>query len=241
VLKRWKATDETLFMIPILRDGVLFYMQAGNAVRGRVWLAELQDIVTQTENPVGQAALLEAQGMLMSRRRTLEPAIAMLRQAVEAWGALKFRYYQAVTAQCLAEVLLQQAGRRATTSRAQQQIREEAESLLQLADQVYERLGITDRREAVQQLRVRTRLDAQLKRRKTMAARRQIEGLTVREMQILRRLAAGETNKEIAATLGIMIGTVEQHVTHILTKLDCESRMQAVLYAIEKGWIEPPS
>jgi DNA-binding CsgD family transcriptional regulator len=241
LLKRWKATDETLFMIPVLRDGITFYMQGGNLTQARAWLSELQAVVIQTENPVAQAALLETQGMLASRRRTLEPAIALLRQAVDAWGALKFRYYQAVAAHCLAEVLLQQASRRSATSRARQQIREEAESLLQLADHVYEQLGIAERREAVQRLRVRARLDAQLKRRKTMVSRRQSEKLTAREMQVLRRLALGETNKEIAAILGITIGTVEQHITHILNKLDCESRMQAVLYAVAQGWIEPPS
>jgi DNA-binding CsgD family transcriptional regulator len=239
--QRWKATDEALFVIPFLRDGITFYAQIGNAERTQTWLAELQAVVTQTENPVGRAALLEAQGIVALRRRTLEPAIVTLRQAVDAWGALKFRYYQAEAAQRLAEVLLQQADRRSTSNRERQQIREEAESLLQLADQVYERLGIIDRREAVLQLRVRARLDAQLKRRKTMAVQRQVEGLTARETQVLRRLAAGETNKEIAVTLGITIGTVEQHVTRILNKLDCESRTQAVLYAVAKGWIEPPS
>lgn len=241
VLKRWKATDEVFFMIPVLRDGITFYIQTGNIVRARAWLAELEAVVIQTENPVAQAALLEVQGMLASRRHVLDPAIALLRQAVEAWEALKFRYYQAVTAQCLAEVLLQQASRRATTNRTQQQMREEAESQLQLADNVYEQLGSADRREAVRQLRVRARLDAQLKRRKTMVARRQSEKLTAREMQVLSRLAVGETNKEIGATLGITVGTVEQHITHILNKLDCDSRMQAVLYAVAQGWIEPPS
>lgn len=228
-------------MIPVLRDGITFYIQTGNIVRARAWLAELEAVVIQTENPVAQAALLEVQGMLASRRHVLDPAIALLRQAVEAWEALKFRYYQAVTAQCLAEVLLQQASRRATTNRTQQQMREEAESQLQLADNVYEQLGSADRREAVRQLRVRARLDAQLKRRKTMVARRQSEKLTAREMQVLSRLAVGETNKEIGATLGITVGTVEQHITHILNKLDCDSRMQAVLYAVAQGWIEPPS
>ena len=58
-------------------------------------------------------------------------------------------------------------------------------------------------------------------------------------MQVLTLLAAGRTNKEIAAQLSITVGTVELHVTHILTKLQCETRTQAATYAVAQGWVTP--
>ncbi len=48
---------------------------------------------------------------------------------------------------------------------------------------------------------------------------------------------AGRTNREIAETLHISVGTVELHVNHILTKLDCQTRTQAAAYAIAQGWV----
>jgi DNA-binding NarL/FixJ family response regulator len=41
--------------------------------------------------------------------------------------------------------------------------------------------------------------------------------------------------------MGISLSTVELHVTHILTKLNCENRTQAVVLAVSKGWITTPS
>ncbi len=57
-------------------------------------------------------------------------------------------------------------------------------------------------------------------------------------MQVLSLLVAGKTNKEIADQLSITTGTVELHVTHILTKLHCETRVQAIIQAISQGLVK---
>lgn len=59
--------------------------------------------------------------------------------------------------------------------------------------------------------------------------------LTEREIEVLRRVAAGERNKEIAYGLGISERTVKAHLTHIYTKLDVDSRAGAVATAAEHG------
>ena len=87
-------------------------------------------------------------------------------------------------------------------------------------------------------LRSQIRLDAQEKRRSTMMMQHGWQGLTAREREVLKQLAAGKTNKEIATALHISIGTVELHVSHILDKLGCESRTQAATYALEQGWVK---
>lgn len=64
-----------------------------------------------------------------------------------------------------------------------------------------------------------------------------VEPLSERELEILRLLAAGDSNKEIAAALYITEGTVKNHVTNILGKLDARDRTQAALRARELGLI----
>jgi len=56
-------------------------------------------------------------------------------------------------------------------------------------------------------------------------------GLTPRELQVLHLVAAGETNKAIAAELVLSERTVDRHVSNIFTKLDVSSRAAATAYA----------
>ncbi len=62
--------------------------------------------------------------------------------------------------------------------------------------------------------------------------------LTERELDVLRLLAAGATNKGIAQRLDIAEATVKSHVSSLLAKLDLKSRTQAALYAMREGLVE---
>jgi DNA-binding NarL/FixJ family response regulator len=62
--------------------------------------------------------------------------------------------------------------------------------------------------------------------------------LSPRELQVLERIAAGQTNKEIAVQLDISNQTVKNHVSSILRKLAVNDRTQAVVYAMRRGWIK---
>jgi DNA-binding NarL/FixJ family response regulator len=59
--------------------------------------------------------------------------------------------------------------------------------------------------------------------------------LTQRESEVLKQLALGLTNKEIAQTLHISYETVKEHVQHILRKLGVTDRTQAAVWAVRKG------
>ena len=61
------------------------------------------------------------------------------------------------------------------------------------------------------------------------------EPLTEREIQVLRLIAVGESNKEIADRLSITEATARTHVSNILAKLNLGSRTQAALYALREG------
>lgn len=64
------------------------------------------------------------------------------------------------------------------------------------------------------------------------------ESLTGREQQVLQFLAAGSSNKEIAEQLNLVEKTVKTHVSNLLSKLGLQSRTQAALYAVQRGWIQ---
>jgi len=63
------------------------------------------------------------------------------------------------------------------------------------------------------------------------------ETLTERETEVLRLVAKGQANKEIARTLVIGEKTVKTHVSNILAKLGVQSRTQAALYAVQIGLV----
>ena len=60
-------------------------------------------------------------------------------------------------------------------------------------------------------------------------------GLTEREVEVLRLVARGLTNKDIAAVLVISPKTVGNHVEHIYTKIGCSTRAAASLFAMQHG------
>ncbi|MGD1928575.1 MAG: response regulator [Leptolyngbyaceae cyanobacterium] len=59
--------------------------------------------------------------------------------------------------------------------------------------------------------------------------------LTARELEVLKLLAKGTTNKGIAQALYVSEGTVKNHVSNILMRLDLRDRTQAAIYAVENG------
>lgn len=61
--------------------------------------------------------------------------------------------------------------------------------------------------------------------------------LTNRELQVLRHVALGLSNREIGRSLGISIETVKEHVQNILRKIDAADRTQAAVWAIKKGLV----
>jgi two-component system response regulator NreC len=69
-------------------------------------------------------------------------------------------------------------------------------------------------------------------------AREQADALSEREQEVMRLLALGHTNQEIAKLLSISVRTAESHRAHIMQKLRLSTRAELVRYALEQGLLE---
>ena len=65
------------------------------------------------------------------------------------------------------------------------------------------------------------------------------DSLTSRELEVLRFVARGASNLQIAEELVISVNTVKSHLKNILSKLQLENRTQVAAYALEKGLVRP--
>ena len=63
------------------------------------------------------------------------------------------------------------------------------------------------------------------------------DALTDRELDVLKRVAVGSSNKVVAAQLAITEGTVKMHMKNILLKLDASDRTYAVTIAMQRGFL----
>jgi DNA-binding NarL/FixJ family response regulator len=69
--------------------------------------------------------------------------------------------------------------------------------------------------------------------------RRQIDGITERELQVLTLVGRGQSNAEIAASLFISAATAKAHVARLLAKVGARDRVQLVIAAYEAGLVQP--
>jgi DNA-binding NarL/FixJ family response regulator len=108
-------------------------------------------------------------------------------------------------------------------------------------DQVLDAVRAVAAGDAVLSPAVTRRLLDQVGRRLPAAVARDagLEQLTDREREVLRMLAAGLSNAEIAAALVVSEATVKSHVSSLLGKLGLRDRVQVVIYAYETGLIAP--
>jgi ATP/maltotriose-dependent transcriptional regulator MalT len=181
----------------------------------RAACAELAEIAAKFHTDVLRATAAQAQGALELAAGNPREALVRLRLAWKEWQALEIPHAAARTRELLGLAC------RALGDRAGGQMELEA------ARAVYERLGAGPDV---------ARIDALLAHRTGAGP----NGLTSREAQVLRLVAAGKSNKEVAGALALSVKTVERHVGNILTKLDVPSRAAATAWAYENEVVRTP-
>lgn len=80
---------------------------------------------------------------------------------------------------------------------------------------------------------------SRLKRKQLYRTVEMCEGLTERELDVLRGVMHGKSNKEIGRMLSISAGTVQVHLRNIFGKMNVSGRTEAVTMAISQGWLVP--
>ena len=107
-------------------------------------------------------------------------------------------------------------------------------------EQLIEAVKVVSQGEGLLAPSVTRRLIEEFAKRPAVAPRTpELNQLTEREAEVLRMLARGKSNAEIADALFVGEATVKTHVSNILTKLDLRDRVQAVVYAYETGLVQP--
>jgi DNA-binding NarL/FixJ family response regulator len=108
------------------------------------------------------------------------------------------------------------------------------------AEQLVSAVRVVARGEALLAPRITRRLIAEFSRaRHPGVPPDRLDGLTARELDVLKLVARGLSNAEIAGELYVAETTVRTHLGHILTKLGLRDRVQAVVLAYETGLVRP--
>jgi DNA-binding NarL/FixJ family response regulator len=92
---------------------------------------------------------------------------------------------------------------------------------------------LLSQREVIEAVRYVSRTRSEARETQLMVAK-----LTPRERDVLQALAEGLSDKEIAERLYVGIGTVRSHTTSLLSKLEVQSRLQALVFAVRHGLVE---
>ena len=171
---------------------------------------ELNALAHALETPFVRAMAAQAQGAVLLAEGDPTAALSACRSALAIWRELDVPYEAART-----QVSIAQACRTLHD-------RDSAEFELAAAHRGFQRLG--------------ARLDFERLQTPPQATGSR---LTTRELQVLRLVATGRTNRAISDELGLSEKTVARHVSNIFNKLDVSSRAAATAYAFEHHLIQP--
>ena len=196
---------------PSKRAGLLpayveIMLAVGDVQAARSACGELQEVAERWGGGMIGAMVAHARGAVDLAERDARAALVALRRAGQAWRELEAPY-EAARARVLMGLACAALGDDDTASLE-----------LEAAREVFARLG------AAPDL---ARVDSLTRR----AASGDTHGLTPRELQVLRLVAAGKSNREISAELIISEHTVARHVQNIFAKLDVSSRTAASAFA----------
>jgi DNA-binding NarL/FixJ family response regulator len=169
---------------------------------------DLQTIAAGFGTPALDAAAMTARGALALAEGDGPTALENLRDACRIWHELRLPY-ESARARVLYGIALRAAG-----------AQEDAELELRSAMSAFERLGAAPEAAATAALLGRVEHP---------------RGLTAREVEVLRLVASGKTNRDIAVELVISEHTVARHLQNIFAKLDVPSRSAATAFAFEHG------
>ena len=223
MVERWRQTEDRHYAIAPLRWATTFFAELGDGPGTRTCAAALAQVAADAGQDEAMSALSHALGETALLDGSAEQAAGQFARALVLLQGLDVPFDRSETERRAAAALTM-VGRR-----------EEAVEHLVAAHRTARRLGA---RPLVERLTASlTALGEQPDRRlgRRAVAQAANSGLTRREVEVVRLVAMGHTNREIARDLFLSPRTVEMHVGSILLKLDCRSRADAARRASELG------
>jgi DNA-binding CsgD family transcriptional regulator len=196
----------------VLAAYVEIVLAADDVAAARAAADELSEVAADLGMPFLHAVSAQATGAVLLAEGDPSGALAWLRRAWTVWQELQAPYEVGRT-----RVLIGLAYRALGDS-------DTARMELDAACRAFRELGAAPELARVEALA-------------PMAASRTAGGLTAREVQVLRLVAAGKSNRAIATELAISEHTVARHLQNIFAKLDVSSRSAATAFAFEHGLV----
>jgi DNA-binding CsgD family transcriptional regulator len=200
-------------MLPAL---VEIMLAAGDVGAARAAADDLSKLAGDLDAPLLRGLAAHAEGAVLLREGDARAALGALRQAWTVWQELEVPY-EAARVRVLIGLACRQLGDQ-----------DSAEMELDAARGVFQELGAVPDVARTQAL-------------SRKAAAKPAGGLTARELEVLRHVATGKTNRSIAADLILSEKTVARHVSNIFTKLGLSSRAAATAYAYEHDLVSAPT
>jgi DNA-binding CsgD family transcriptional regulator len=194
----------------LLRAAVDILLEAHDPAGAAAAAGELTQLATTMDAPFLRAASAQASGTVALAAGNLDDALAHLRDAWQEWQRLEVPY-ELARVRVLVGLAYRQMGDR-----------DGAQLEFDAAHEAFDRLGAAPDAARVAALAANV-----------ATGRPAAGGLTGREVEVLRLVATGRTNRAIASELDISEKTVARHLANIFTKLDLASRAAATAYAYE--------
>ena len=182
-------------------------LEAHDVQAARAKADELSSLAAALDAPFLRAVALHAQGAVLLAEGDARRALASLRLASKAWQSLDAPYHRA-RGRALIGLACRALGDH-----------DSARMELDAAGQVFQQLGAAPDIAWIKDL--------------SGSPSRTASGLSAREVEVLRLIATGRTNRMIARELGISEKTVARHVSNIFAKLNLSSRAAATAYAFQ--------
>lgn len=200
----------------VLSAAVEVFLAIGDAEGARSAAEELEGLAEMAGAPYLAAAAAEARGRILLRGGDARNALTALREAWMGWQELEAPY-EAARVRVLRALACRESGDDAT-----------ADLELEAAARVFDRLSAAPDLDRVATLRHSGAMSSAMPPGMRLSSR---------EMEVLKLVATGMTNRAIAQELAISKRTVDRHVSNILLKLELSSRTAAAAYAFEHGLV----
>jgi DNA-binding CsgD family transcriptional regulator len=210
-LARWVETEECHYAIPYLRWSATFFTEQGRPADVAACANALAGIAAETGNPEAVGALSHALGEAALLEGDAAQAIDHFSRALELLRPIDVPFERAQIQVCAGIALAAIGEREAAVER------------------------LTEAHRTATKPGARPLADEAARQLVTLGEQVERAGLIRRELEVVRMVALGQTNREIGQELFLSARTVEMHVSNALAKLDCHTRTEVADTAEQLG------